>query len=222
MKLSLSRDAFLWYVLPIIAFFAIALIFFSQPVDLSQAKLERFSSPLAPEVPLQIHEGESYAYTYLLGNATIRGTYSAVAVFNGCMVVQGSAVFEGQPVQVDSCIYVSNGSFLEGTQPVDFFQPWMLSLKPGFQWSEGARITYGSAGIEDVTTTTYTVIAQEPHLGRRAYRVSAVSERIFQGSSLGRAERVMWVDEEKRVLLESQAEGFSVRLTAAPFTIAEV
>jgi hypothetical protein len=221
MRLSISRDTFLWYVVPIVLFFTIALIFFSRPINLSDARLERFSDPLSPDIPLQLHEGESYSYKYEIGGANLSGTYTVSSSLGGCTLVRGNAVYNGQPAELSACVYPDNGSFSDPNQELDFFQPWMLALKPGFNWTAGARIVYGTSGVEDVTTTRYAFVMPDTHLGRPAFKVIATTDRIFQGQSMAHAERTLWIDIEKRVLLESISTDFSVRITSAPFTIAE-
>ncbi|RLG19980.1 hypothetical protein DRN67_01220 [Candidatus Micrarchaeota archaeon] len=216
--MRISRSTLIWYIVPILLFFIIAFAFFSQPIDLSQTKLETEEDPLTPNVQLQLLPGEVYRYEYNLSGELSNVTYSVMGLSNDCMNVHADASNSELQAETDLCVYVSTGQVKNSSLSLDISQPWMLALEEGFVWNSETRIIYPDpVELEDITRLTIQFLGVETYRGREAFKVRASTERIITGSAPATIEHILWVDKQKRVLLGSEAAVFKIRLLSAPF-----
>jgi hypothetical protein len=224
MHLPFSRSTLLWYVVPILAFFAAALLFFGTSFDYANVHTERFGIAPAPNTALQLKPGERYAYSYNISGIMLASSYQVVGMSGSCMLVRGVISSANGSASASACIYPSNGTALSENNTLDFFQDWMLSLSENWSWSAGMRIVYPKPiDLQDVTITKYVVLAREKKFGHDAFKISASTTRTVQNTTTESSGHLLWVDSEKRVLLaiESKDGALSGRITAAPFDLAQ-
>ena len=125
----------IWYVVPILLFFLVSFAFFLKPVDLSKTTLEHKTDPLTPNTVLQLVSGEVYAYEYNLSGELSHSIYTVTGFLGGCMGVRAEASNAGAQVSSDFCLDVESGEITRSDFPLDFFQPWMLTLPANLFWS---------------------------------------------------------------------------------------
>ncbi|MFA6035689.1 MAG: hypothetical protein WC759_01910 [Candidatus Micrarchaeia archaeon] len=224
MRFPLSRSTILWYIVPIFAFFAAALLFFGTSFDYKQVHTERFGIAPAPNTPLQLKPGERYAYAYNISGIMLASSYQVVGLSGNCMLVRGIISSANGSASASACVYPSNGTAVNENNTLDFFQDWMLSLSENWSWSAGMRIVYPKPiDLQDVTITKYAVLAKEKKFGRDAFKISASTQRTVQNATTESSGHLLWVDSEKRVLLaiESKDGALSGRIASAPFDLVQ-
>jgi len=215
--MHISRSTFLWYGIPILAFFLITLIFFSQPFDLSKIEQERTVDPLTPNTVLQLNAGETYVYLYNLSGILSNVTYMVLDLSETCTRVRVIVAGPDAPSSFDLCLNPQTGLADSALAP-DFSLPWMLSLEEDFTWRATTRIIYPDpVELIDVTELTLTVLGEETYFGRRAFKVRERTVRTIDGEPEASLDHILWVDYEKRILLGSESIMFSIHLLSAPF-----
>ncbi|MDO8340125.1 MAG: hypothetical protein Q7T16_05725 [Candidatus Burarchaeum sp.] len=218
--MHISKTTLLWYIVPIVLFFAVVLLFFTKPVDITKTTLNFSAEPLSPNVGLQLMPGEKYIYEYKLSGVQANITYTVLGLFGDCMGVRADAAAVEAAASSSVCINMETGAVRANELATDFFQPWMLSLSDNFSWRSTSRITYPPPiEFDDATLRTISALGREEFRGRPAFKVRSVSMRVINGETANILEADMWVDEEKRVLLGSESELFTIVLISAPFPL---
>ena len=216
----ISKSTILWYVVPILLFFAIVLLFFTKPVDLTKTQFNRTAEPLTPNIQLQLSTGEVYAYEYNISGVQANITYTVLSPLGDCMVVRAEAVADNNLASSTVCLNFATGELRVNELATDFSQPWMLSLSDNFSWHATNRILYPPPiEFDDVTVNSVTVLGRATFRGRPAFKVRSVSVRTINGEQASRLESDLWVDEQKRVLLGSESKLFMITLVSAPFPL---
>jgi len=149
---------------------------------------------------LRIAPGETYSYSYKVGNESTNLTYSLSAGF-GCTAI---SMLESQ---ARICIneYGNDRSGLNSTysEPVIITKPWMLAVRENWRWNVSSVLVFQGfeKPVEDVSFST---VRKEYYRGREAYVVKL-------SSSLG-SEIWDWVDADKRVVLREIGPGYELVL----------
>ncbi len=207
-------------MVPIIVFFAVVLLFFTKPVDITTTTLNNTADSLTPNVRLQLLPGEKYGYTYKMSGVEANITYTMIGLVGDCVGVRADASAAQEFASSTVCINMETGEVRANELSADFFQPWMLSLRDGFSWNSTSRITYPPPlEFNDATLRTVSVLGREDFRGRPAFKVRSISTRIINGQTANVLEADLWVDEEKRVLLGSESKLFTIELISAPFPL---
>jgi len=201
-------------------FFAIVLLFFTKPVDITKTTLNYTAEPLSPNMRLQLMPGEKYIYAYKLSGVQANITYAVLSLLGDCMGVRAEAISGEELVASTVCINMETGEVRANELATDFFQPWMLSLRDNFSWHSTSRINYPPPiEFDDATLRTVSALGREEFRGRPAFKVRSISTRMINGETANILEADMWVDEEKRVLLGSESKIFTIELVSAPFPL---
>ena len=221
--MRITKSTILWYVVPILLFFAIVLLFFTKPIDLTKTTMNYSAGKLVSNTPLQLAAGEAYKYEYNISGQLANITYEVVGPAGSCMQVRATATGAEDSASTALCIGLLTGDLGQNPLAGDFFQPWMLSAAEGFSWSSTTRIVYPEPiELDDSSTHTVFVITTEAFRGRQAFRVRSTSVRTINGERSGSLESILWVDKQKRVLLGAESELFTISLISAPFPLSNV
>ncbi|MCI0503902.1 hypothetical protein L0Y65_04275 [Candidatus Micrarchaeota archaeon] len=160
-------------------------------------------APLQKNREFQLLPGETYRYSYLMNNTTANMTF-IILEGEGCTRIEVAEARNSSDVCVDRWGLDKSGSNVSlGNPYILLFKPWMLALREGWTWNNSMFLSFDGAS-EYVTDNYYRVVRMENYSGRTSYIVE-----IKSGTG---AVEYDWVDDEKRVLLRVQGEGYEVVL----------
>jgi hypothetical protein len=158
-------------------------------------------SELNKTVDLQLIPGDSYYYTYKVGNESANLTY---AVMNGpnCTMIILVESQEAICLNKQGNDRTKMNSTFNATGMI-LFKPWMLALKEGWSWNitTYARIDTYEKLLE---STYYSVVRIEEYKGRQVYVVRMSGE---EGDFVWQ-----WIDSEKRILVREIGPSYEVEL----------
>jgi hypothetical protein len=188
----------------------VASIFLSSPVQMSPQILE---DSLAKNTHLQLLPGEKYIYSgESQGSADVL-TYQVYrnSSCSGAFVYEKetkTALCLSQAGNIeDPSVPALNSSY--GNQSIIMFAPWMLAVTDTFAWSFKTQMSAGGATVSlPVTLTSH---GRKIIAGREAFEIS-VAPYIGKPSTL-------YIDSQKRVLIEAVSENVSIKLISAPFEL---
>jgi len=150
---------------------------------------------------LQLKGGESYYYTYKVGNESANLTF---AVINGQNCTMLFLVESQEGVCLDS--YGNDRTGLNSsfnTTGMIIFKPWMLAIDEGWAWNVSTYTTIDT--YEKLfETTDFSFVRREQYKGRDAYVVrmsGSEGDYVWQ-----------WIDAEKRILLREIGPTYEVEL----------
>jgi len=197
--LSHSRIALLAIGL-LIAIMAFSAYRIEPGLGLENNSLVLFEEKITKNKALAIAPGESYTYTYIVGNESVNATY-LIEEGGGCTIInlQGTQA----SVCVDEAGNDRSGQNSTYPLPVMMFKPWMLAVDEYWKWNVSSHIVF--EGFEkSVEAVRYSVVRKEYYKDRESFVV-----RI--NSSLGE-EVWNWVDADKRILLREIGPGYELVL----------
>ncbi|MEM3030215.1 MAG: hypothetical protein QXH27_00630 [Candidatus Micrarchaeia archaeon] len=169
------------------------------------------TEPLRPNAALNLSPGERFAYNFSFGRESALAEFSVESAFENCLVVKTT------PADGEGCL-AANGSLLWGNLSGGFFEEWMLALAPNWSWRVRVRNEIAGLGLAEERVVTYAVSEVADRKGRRAFHILVSSSPAAANASVQEAE--VWVDAEKRILLEMNARGLRTELVSAPFPLA--
>ncbi len=173
-------------------------------------------APLVKNANLSLASGEKYVYATFV-NSTMGPEISyEVAAGQGCTLLRSGNL--SICLKPDGMELGSNSSSNLGYSNKAFplFKPWMLGVKENWAWSANVTVEIKEVGYSDTLRIGMRSGAKEQKLGRDAYRVDIT---IFDENENATLKLTDWVDADRRVLLEEELEGASLRLVEAPFGI---
>ncbi len=231
LKISKSIVYFNIYAISFFIILVLSFMFFIRTVQI--VEISETSYPNTANFALR--NGDIYRYQV---NSTSENTVIEFAITdrNGCKAIDmasygqnlmsfcldynGKTVISNMPkAQQENRILVSlaNSSLGMPNLPI---KPWMLGLGSGFHYQ--ANMTYisktegifESAGIIGMESFEVIYLGTETHFGREAFKV------LIRSSSPGsNSESTLWIDSQKRVILEMTSPVESSKLISAPFEL---
>ena len=188
----------------------VASVFISSPVQMQQQVSE---DPLAKNTHLQILPGEKYVYSGDSGSGAQSLTYQVYSN-SSC---SGAFVYEKE-AQTGLCLSQAgniegsgvpalNSSY--GNQSMLLFSPWMLAVTDSFSWGFTNGMSAGGTSVSlPVTLTSH---GRKTVAGRETFVISVAP---YAGNP-----STLYIDSQKRVLVEAVSQNVSVKLVSAPFAL---
>lgn len=165
--------------------------------------------PINKTHALLLKPGETYVYSYTLGNNSINLTYKVKGAKNCTTIdiVNGTE----HPFCINNAGNDKNMSNLSLMVPFyNIFRPWMLAVEDGWSWGINGKINV--SGSERIFySIKLKTLGKEQFKGRTAYKVVIEENGIVQTYFL--------IDEEKRILLKESGKGYEIILVSAPFSL---
>lgn len=188
----------------------VAYIFLSTPTQMTQSISEQ---PLAKNTQLQLLPGERYVYLAIGPGGTQSLTYT-VSRQSSCAGVE-----VGEEDVPDLLCLSQSGNSLDpgdaglnssyGNSSILLFSPWMLAVSDTFSW--GFTTTVSAAGTQIYLPVTLVSQGRTTMGGREAYIISVNPGNPDQST--------LYIDSQKRVLLQISSANASARLELAPFPL---
>jgi hypothetical protein len=179
--------------------------------DIKKGGLYYFQEEPLVKGDLQLKAGEVYSYNYATSDQNATISYS-LRQMSGCLLVSMPEI-KNVPAP---CIYPdgtdasrSNVSF--ANPMVFFFKPWMLAVKPGWNWTVITKSNL-SQNVE-IDRFSFFYVNETNYQGRTAY--------LVEGSMNGQVAVKYYVDREKRVLLREEGDVYYIELVTAPFPLGQ-
>ena len=173
-------------------------------------------APLVKNADFSLSPGERYAYaTFVNGTKGPEISYE-VAAGQGCALLRSgnlSICLKPNGMELGSN---SSSNLGYSNKAFPLFKPWMLGVKENWAWAANVTVQIKEVGYSDTLRIGMRSGAKEKKLGRDAYRVDIT---IFDENENATMKITDWVDADRRVLLEEDLEGVSLRLVGAPFEI---
>ena len=216
-KDSLFKNSFLsetakYFFISLLIFIAILIFSSLFLTPKASDKFELKEAPLTKIKQLNLVPGEVYVYEYKINNSINRLTHKIMAG-PGCTFIEIKETVNTTGICVDKYgndKVNSNATF--DIPYISLFKPWMLAVKDNWIWNVRAVLNTGSFEIE-MLELRYTTLKQERIFGRDAYVVKIESVKDPSQNSL------LWVDDEKRILLKEIGQGYEIILETAPFIL---
>lgn len=179
---------------------------------LSETNLLFQEEPLQ-KIPLALKGGETYRYLFEANISDLpvntSFTYWVVSLQN-CTGVYIQEARNYTPVCLNSAGNDAGGSNVTLGNPfIYFFRPWMLAVHDSWEWAAIAYFPLPSKNAP-VSYADFTTLGKETVQGRSAYKVRGIFSS--QGSE---QEIIYWIDEEKRVLLREEGQGYTITLISS-------
>ena len=200
----------LLYIAVILYATFVASIFLSSPVQLQPNIVE---DSLAKNTHLQILPGEKYVYLGESPGTTDTLTYQIYrnSSCSGAFVYEKETKTElclSQAGNIeDESFPMLNSSY--GNKSILLFAPWMLAVTDSFSW--GFKNEMAAGGTTVSIPVTLTSHGRKAIAGREAFEI-VVAPYVGSPSTL-------YIDSQKRVLIEAVSENVSVKLISAPFPL---
>lgn len=204
---------------------------------------------LEPARQVGFAPGESYRYLLVSEGSEIAVNISVTeGSTNGtpCLLVLRDENASGGARRLGACYSRLNGSvlrmfttdgaveselppnFYAGDPVMVFYEPWMLAAEENWSGSLSvtARPKQGDVRLIQLgqtVVTEYVFVGRERVMGRDALVVNITVSRLAGNETMPVARRIVWVDEDRRVLLRELDETGGARaekiLVSAPFPL---
>jgi len=159
--------------------------------------------PIEKNTELQIVPGDRFVYAYEVNETQFNITYEATQG-PGCVLIELTESINNSR----TCLNIQGNdnsgydSVLE-EPTILLFKPWMLALRENWEWNNSMYMTFDEMESK-VTETYYRVMRTEIYRGRLSYVVEIRSDTgPFEYE---------WIDVEKRILLKSFGDAYSIEL----------
>ncbi|VVB66291.1 Uncharacterised protein [Candidatus Gugararchaeum adminiculabundum] len=191
-------------------------------------------SRLSPTKDFPLLGGENYTYEFRgPSQSPVRTEYSIKdSTSQSCAPVQGKVPELG--VSISTCLSKSsgkpsqilvnsqNGSFLTNASVDFFFSDLTMSLKDGFVWQHNTTsMVTGDYPFNQTLVLNFKVLGTEKFKGRDAFKVEFSSffanERGISSTDI--PSQMIYVDQDKRVILYSSSNESEFELIGAPFNM---
>ncbi|MEW6722078.1 MAG: hypothetical protein AB1324_02365 [Candidatus Micrarchaeota archaeon] len=160
--------------------------------------------PLLKNRNISFAPGENYTYSYMINGTEQADLTYVILEGPGCTGIRVAQEVNGTRVCVDEWGVDESGSNVSLSNPsILFFRPWMLALRDGWTWENSMFMAF-EGGARHISDNRYRVIRMENYSGRESY--------VVEISSDAGGKEYQWVDAEKRILLKSEGQGYSVVL----------
>ncbi len=160
----------------------------------------------------QLSTGESYAYNYSSENESVTVHYGLVQR-SGCLEFTVSEIKNNGTSCIKADGTDSGGSNLTlNNQFIYFFRPWMLAVKPGWNWN--VDIYTNITTVSKLSSFKFYFAGETSYRGREAFIVKQTEDNSNN-------EATMLIDKEKRILLKEEGNGYQVEIIYGPFLLAQ-
>ncbi len=159
--------------------------------------------PLQKNSQLHFQNGDIYEYVYKSGNSSANVTFLVTDHYS-CMMLNSIDDASGPGSCIDRTLgtdrAMQNSSLEDATLLI--YRPWMLALRDGWTWNVSVYMTMDGYPTK-VSEIDYRVMRRDVYQGRPIFVVQMVGDGLHQ---------ITYVDEERRVLVYMEGDGFEISL----------